>query len=81
MSKRYTLEEFKVSVFHKLVGTELHLLRQTLLEGVDGVLELVEGTKERSPGGTHAVDADNVKNGEQAGLDVTKHVLHVATSF
>ncbi len=48
--QRYSAEEFKTTMFQRVVGMNLHLLRETLFQGTDGILELLDGVGDRNPG-------------------------------
>lgn len=56
------MEEFKKSLFQPIVGTNLHLLRESLEKGIEGAMELLEGVEERNPA-AFKVEVKKIKHG------------------
>jgi len=59
---RFSLEELRATVIQPVLGRELHLLRETIYEGIDGIVEMMEGVEERNPQGWK-VEATKIKRG------------------
>ena len=46
------------------MGLNLHLLRESLDVGTDGVLELLDGVQQRNPAAVYTADMDKIQSGK-----------------